>query len=395
MIKRLTLTDEEAIQILGYSNKSGRYKFSCLKKWQSALDKRTDIRNGTTTNQYKPNRKVLTALNDSNELMTIDEYCEFYKIPRDEVRSYKLVTHTGVPYYNIASSNVEDVTAGNTELYDFILNHKPDYSFIKDLPEASKNLLVLDIADLHIGKLSRASETGEEYNTEIAMNRAQSGVSGILSKSKAFNIDRVMFVIGNDVMHIDNAKSTTTSGTFQDSDSMFYDMFNNSLELYVKIIESLAMSYKVDIIFNPSNHDYVSGFMLARAVGIWFKDCPNVTINDTIAHRKYYKYGNNMIATSHGDGAKLADVPLLMATEQPIMWAETKYRYCYLHHLHHKQVHKFQSAKDYIGVTVEHLRSPSSADSWHYRNGYVSKAAIEGFIHSFEDGQIARITNYF
>jgi len=85
-----------------------------------------------------------------------------------------------------------------------------------------------------------------------------------------------------------------------------------------------------------------------------------------------------------------------MATENPLMWNECKYRYIYLHHIHHKQSTKFMNGKDYIGVTVEYLRSPSEADSWHDRNGYKgSKVAIEGFIHSFESGQVARITHLF
>ena len=102
-----------------------------------------------------------------------------------------------------------------------------------------------------------------------------------------------------------------------------------------------------------------------------------------------------MIATSHGDGAKLADSPLLMATENPQMWNDCQYRYIYLHHIHHKQTHKFMSGKDFIGVTAEYLRTPSPSDSWHHRNGYVgAKKAIEGFIHSFENGQVARLTHH-
>ena len=61
-----------------------------------------------------------------------------------------------------------------------------------------------------------------------------------------------------------------------------------------------------------------------------------------------------------------------------------------MHHLHHK------ISKDYIGVTVEALRSPSGTDSWHHRNGYQhSPKAVEGFIHSKEHGQIARLTHLF
>jgi len=47
-----------------------------------------------------------------------------------------------------------------------------------------------------------------------------------------------------------------------------------------------------------------------------------------------------------------------MAQENPVSWANTKYRYFYLHHIHHKVKHKWLDAKDYIGVTVEYMRSP-------------------------------------
>lgn len=396
MIKKTNtrLTDEEATSIGLRVTPSGQYRVTK----EQLFDIKSE-RLGTKTNQYepKPIRDIMTALNEKGEVMDIDEYCEFYNIPRDQVRSYKLVSHTGTPFYNVASGNVEERTSEDimSIVESYIEQHKPDYSFIKDLPKDSKNLLVLDIADLHIGKLSRAYETNDEYNTEIAKQRAIEGISGILSKASSFEIDRIMFVIGNDIMHSDNAKSTTTSGTYQDSVGMFYDMFNEALDTYVKIIESLITKYKVDIVFNPSNHDYASGWMLARTVSAWFRNSPNVTIDDTINHRKYYQYGKNMIGTNHGDGAKLADLPLLMANEQPQMWADTTYRYIYNHHIHHKQVTKFQSAKDFIGVTIEHLRSPSGSDSWHHRNGYTAKKAIEGFIHNYEDGQIARITHYF
>ena len=56
------------------------------------------------------------------------------------------------------------------------------------------HLLVIDIADLHIGKLATAFETGEDYNSQIAVKRAKDGLQGILNKAKGFYIDKVLFV---------------------------------------------------------------------------------------------------------------------------------------------------------------------------------------------------------
>jgi hypothetical protein len=59
---------------------------------------------------------------------------------------------------------------------------------------------------LHIGKLATAFETGEDYNSQIAVKRAKDGLQGILNKSEGFYIDKVLFVAGNDILHTDNTK---------------------------------------------------------------------------------------------------------------------------------------------------------------------------------------------
>jgi len=274
--------------------------------------------------------------------------------------------------------------------------YSPSYKKVKRKDITDKHLLVIDIADLHIGKLADKSETGDKYNSDIGVKRALEGINGILSKAKGFPIDKILFIIGNDVLHIDNANKSTTSGTTQDVDGMWYKNYEIARDLYINIIETLITVANVHVVHNPSNHDYISGFMLADSVYCWFRNHKNVSFDVSNAHRKYFIYGKNLIGSSHGDGAKMADMPLLMANEAPLQWANTFYRYIYLHHIHHKDVTKFKSGKDYQGVTVEYLRSPSGTDSWHHRNGYQhAPKAIEAFIHNKQFGQCARLTHLF
>lgn len=271
-----------------------------------------------------------------------------------------------------------------------IKKYVPKYPTITRTENKEGHLLVIDPADVHIGKLCDAFETGEDYNNQIAVKRVLEGVEGIINKSKGFNIDKILFVGGNDILHIDTPKRTTTSGTPQDTDGMWYRNFLIAKQLYVDILERLISVADVHFIFNPSNHDYTHGFFLADVIQTWFKESKNITFDCSISHRKGYKYGSNLIGTTHGDGAKPQDLPLLMATEFPSEWSQSKHRYVYMHHVHHKM------SKDYIGVTVESLRSPSGTDSWHHRNGYQhAPKAVEGFIHHKEFGQIARLTHIF
>lgn len=268
--------------------------------------------------------------------------------------------------------------------------YSPQFIKLERIKDSNSYLLVLDPADIHIGKLCSAFESGESYNNQIAVQRVLEGVKGILSKVSSFHIDKILFIGGNDILHIDNPGRTTTSGTPQDTDGMWHSNFLIAKQLYVDVLELLITVADVHFQFNPSNHDYINGFFLAQVIETYFRNCKNITFDCSIAHRKAFQYHTNLIGTTHGDGAKQQDLPLLMAVEFSKEWAETKHRYIYTHHVHHK------TSKDYAGITIESLRSPSGTDSWHHRNGFQhAPKAVEGFLHCKENGQIARITHIF
>ena len=280
------------------------------------------------------------------------------------------------------------------KINNFIEEYSPTYTTIKHTK--GNHLLVINPADIHIGKYANELETGEQYDCETAVVRVLEGIEGLIQKSKGFDIDRVLFCVGNYVLHIDNVYNTTTKGTHQDTDGKWWEHYEIALMLYVKCIETLRQIAPVDVIHSMSNHDYQSGFHLAHTLKSWFRKTDDVSFDITVSNRKYYKYGNNLIGLEHGDGAKMDKLPLLMAQEKPEMWSKSKFRYWYLHHIHHKVKHKWLDAKDYIGVTVEYMRSPSSADSWHSRKGFCGAyKACEAFVHDKESGQVARLTHYF
>tara|TARA_R110002074_G_scaffold55999_3_gene138627 strand:+ start:215 stop:1306 length:1092 start_codon:yes stop_codon:yes gene_type:complete len=281
------------------------------------------------------------------------------------------------------------------KIKSLIEDYSPTYKKI-DRDFNNDHLLVINPADIHIGKYAKELETGNGYDCETAVERVLEGIQGLLEKSAGFGIEKVLFCIGNDILHIDNVYNQTTAGTRQDVDGKWWEHFEVALMLYVKCIEMLRHIAPVDVLHSMSNHDYQSGFHLAHALKSWFRKDDDVDFDISVAHRKYYQYGSNLIGLEHGDGAKMVNLPLLMAQEQPKMWADTKYRYFYLHHLHHKVKHKWLDAKDYVGVTVEYLRSPSGTDSWHSRKGFTGvPKAVEGFLHEKNSGQVARITHYF
>lgn len=274
------------------------------------------------------------------------------------------------------------------ELVEAVKAHSPKYRKLERKKVKDGHLLVVSPTDIHIGRYSSESETGKRYNVEIAKETATKCLEGLLQKTSGFNIDKIFFLGGHDILNVDNPHNSTTAGTKQDNDRIWHENFIAARELCVHMLESLMTVADVHVMYNPSNHDYSSGFMLFDSLSSWFRNCKHLTFDASISHRKYATYGNSLIMSSHGDGAKEKDLVKLMAAEAKKEWADTDYRYIYLGHLHHR------IAKDDIGATIEYTRTIAPACSWSDRNGYVNQPAMEAFVHSKTAGQIARITEY-
>lgn len=369
---RLRLTPKE-VELLGLTFKQkekdgSNAKYSISKEQFKVLE---DYRN--TPDEY-------SAVKSHADEMGVDMGAIKYGWLKSKEASFFFTN----PYYKVKEQN--DFV---DELLQQISDRSPEYPLLKRSIAKESHLLVVNPADIHIGKLASAFETGEEYNSNIAVQRVHEGVQGILDKSAGYNLDKIVFVGGNDILHTDNTKSSTTSGTQQDSDVMWYDAFKMAFKLYTEVLEKLIKVADVHFVFCPSNHDYMSGFFLCQAVEAYFRNNANITFDCSIAHRKYHTYGVNLLGFTHGDGGKLQDLPLTMAHEAK-EWSVCKHRYIFTHHVHHKQ------SKDFQSVSVESMRSPSGTDSWHSRNQYCNNIkAVEGFLHHKEFGQVCRFNHIF
>lgn len=288
-----------------------------------------------------------------------------------------------------------DIEKLKKEWLDAIKKKAPVYKKFEYKKLTEKNLIVIDPADVHIGKLASDSETGQTYNVDIALKRMKDGIVELLNKTQGFPTEKIILVIGNDILHTDTPSRTTTAGTRQDTDGMWFDNYKKAHQMYVEILEQLQTLAPVHVVHCPSNHDWTSGFFLAQSIEAYFHNNKNITFDVSIGHRKYFKYGRNLIGFTHGDGAKETDLVNIMAHESKTLWAETDFRYWYLHHRHHMNKIHYKDGKDYIGGTVEYLRAVSAGDGWHDRNGYIAPQSIYCFIHSSTGGQVGRIMHHF
>jgi hypothetical protein len=338
-----------------------------------------------TSRITKIRREIKAFGNIPEEAKTyLQKKTEEVNIPIESVRQFWYKDK----HISINATNDRSLEEVLFEVMKEMKEYSPQYPTLNRRSVSSGNCLVIDPADIHIGKLARVYETGEEYNMEIAVKRVRDGVKTLLDYTHTFGIEKVVLVIGNDVLHTDGKRRTTTSGTPQDTDGMWYDNFNVARALYVEIIEMLITVANVHVVHNMSNHDNVIGWALAQTIEAWFSKCPHVTFDVSPNPRKAFLWHDNLIAFTHGE-VREDKLALLLPHDFPKEWAASKFRNIYKGHIHHK------TSKDHMSITIETSRSSSAADSWHNGSGYVySPQAVECYLHGKGKGQFGRFSHY-
>jgi hypothetical protein len=290
------------------------------------------------------------------------------------------------PLYQVKAWLVRsDVVAHTEAAIEHLLKRiKP-----KDAPPPHKTTVqrhVLEVAvpDLHIGKLVVAPNGSRTYDTATAVHRFKDAVTRLLAKAvgSGVEISRILLPVGNDLLHVDNGKNTTTNGTPQDVDGLWHEAFVAAEEAILWAIEHLRTVAPVDVVMIRGNHDSERVFSLGRIFKAYFRNDDQVTFDLSPHSRKYYAFGNNMVMFSHGDGEKVSDLPLIMATEAPKMWAESIYREAHLGHFHHKK-----TSDEFTGVRTKFLPSLAESDFWHSHKGYIGNVkSAEAYLWSADGG---------
>lgn len=126
----------------------------------------------TDTNQYMPDAP-LSARKPDGTIMSVEEYCRFYKIPFEQARTYKLVTHTGTPYYNIASNVLpQESYVSIDEMRVLIEDGLKNIVFEQKVNVTESNIAgVVKIADLHLGAYVDNLIRTKDFSIDILANK--------------------------------------------------------------------------------------------------------------------------------------------------------------------------------------------------------------------------------
>ena len=158
---------------------------------------------------YKPKKGNPRYRLNTEEADIINEYRRIKKeaekegINPNDVHSGWIKSKKASLYFKNRNFREKDLQDFKKDLLKDLQEYSPNFDYIEKPRVRDGHCLLISPADIHIGKLCKSFVSGEEYNKQIAVQRTLEGVKGCLEKSRGFNIDKIVLLLGNDCMHID------------------------------------------------------------------------------------------------------------------------------------------------------------------------------------------------
>jgi hypothetical protein len=244
-------------------------------------------------------------------------------------------------------------------------------------------LAVYPVGDPHVGLRSWHEDAGENFDLDIAKHRYISAFKHLIDLAPPAREALIIFI--GDTAHADGQNNTTTKGTRVDVDSRTIKMARTIIEISRYAIDlALEKHGHVTKIIERGNHDELISAMIALGLSLLYENEPRVTIDVSPQMFHWFRFGQNLIGTHHGDKVKPMDLLGVMAVDRQQDWGETTHRRFYLGHYHH------QIVKEVPGLVCEYLPTLASSDAWHHAMGYRSSKAMYMDVFHRERGHIDR-----
>lgn len=243
---------------------------------------------------------------------------------------------------------------------------------------------IYPLADWHVGLLSWKKETGHNYDLKIAKQTIEAAMERLISGSPQSS-QAVILGLG-DLLHSDNFDGMTAkSKNVLDVDGRYPKILAAATQLILFTVDlALRKHEQVLVRILPGNHDEHSAIAVSLALGLHFANNPRVTVDDDAGRFWWWSFGKVLLGATHGDKAKMKDLPLIMAARNPEAWGKAKHRHIYTGHIHN------QTALEMNGVTVESFQTPVAPDAWHVAQGYGAGRSVQSITHHKTDGEIMR-----
>lgn len=249
----------------------------------------------------------------------------------------------------------------------------------------AKLATVYPLADVHIGMMAWGRETGEDYDTAIAVKRVRDWMGRAVDASPASG-EAIILGVG-DLTHADDQTNMTPrSKHILDVDTRHFKTLELTIAALAYAIEYAARKHdRVTVRILPGNHDQTSYLAVLFALAERYRDNPRVAVQKVPGEFWVMRFGKCLFAAHHGHGGKPERMVMALADDHAEAWGKTKHRVLWTGHLHHLK------AADIGGVTWEQLRAVTARDAYAVSHAYTARAQLQAITFDADQGEVQRV----
>lgn len=269
------------------------------------------------------------------------------------------------------------------------------YSAVPKFQVRSGVALEIAIVDAHMAKMAWAAETGRrDYDTKIAIKDYESVIEQSLATGSIYKPEKIIFVVGHDLMHIENYQGVTPMARhILDTDSRFQKVAKAAFEINMRAVYRCRSLAPVEVVWIPGNHDPHASMWICMLLEQHFKDDSHVTVDVSPMKRKARLWGNLLVGFTHEISGKQTSWANELAQAFPILWGQSKWREWHHGHKHKKNEIKVAPILTHGGVLCRQLTALSPIDAWHFENLFTDAVpGGESFLWSKDQGVFANFT---
>lgn len=229
--------------------------------------------------------------------------------------------------------------------------------------------------DAHIGSYAWNSETGNDWDVDMACRRVFNSVDDVVEDIRRYPVARVVMPVGNDFVHFDSCRMRTSFGEhYLDTDTRYARVWLAALRcLCYQVERALEISPKIDILYVPGNHDLTTSFTLCGALAERYRNDDRISVDLRATPRKYITFGGVLLGFDHGSETRPNQFSMIVSTEAQEAWAKSTYREMQIGHKHQRWEKEYEGVVPTNGLLVRMNPSLSNVDAWHHRQGLIGE----------------------
>ncbi|MGJ0846620.1 hypothetical protein ACR77J_08020 [Tissierella praeacuta] len=253
------------------------------------------------------------------------------------------------------------------------INIKTNHRFIN-----TGKTVEINFCDVHIGKFINELVSNGLYDTDLAIQRYSDAIDDAIAKISIFDIRKIIFIVGQDYMNVDNLSGTTTKGTRQDMNDFYETIYKKAYSCLIETVEKLRKVAPVDVIYVKGNHDKQTTFSMVCGLEEMYKamNIKDVNVDSGLKQRKYVTFGDVLIGYGHGEEERNRIFDC-MQDDQRHNWHKTR-KYFHLSHKHR------ESKQEKAGVIYQWLGALSENCNWTWSCGFVGSEK-KGHVFVYDD----------